>query len=84
MQRGLAVLLLLLAQYCKRQASLSNGDRDTKPSIVTFGKMLKLRLYNWNVGGSLLPGMFLLFVVYFSLLRNNKLSKLLAALSTES
>lgn len=43
--------------------------------------MLKLRLYNWNVGGSLLLVIFILFVIYFSLLQNNKLSKLLAALS---
>lgn len=43
--------------------------------------MLKLRLYNWNVSGSLLLVIFILFVIYFSLLQNNKLSKLLAALS---
>lgn len=78
---GLAMLLLPLVQCCKQQACLSNGARDANPSVVTLRKMLKLRIYNGNVSGSLLPVVFVLFVVYFSLLQNNKLSKLLAALS---
>ena len=75
------MLLLPLVQHCKQQTSLSNGDRDANLSVVTLAKMLKLRLYNWNVGGSLLPVIFVLSVIYFSLSRNNELSKLLAALS---
>lgn len=75
------MLLLPLVQHCKQQTSLGNGDRDANLSVITLGKMLKLRLYNWNVGVSLLLVIFVLFVIYFSLLQNDKLSKLLAALS---
>ena len=78
LQRGLA---MLLAQRCDQQTSLSNGDRDANLSVATLEKVLELRLYNWNVGGSLLPVTYVLFVIYFSPIQNNKLSKLLAALS---